>query len=396
MNISEHDHAFSTHTGTHCHDHVIPGGAATSHSLISHGNLGNHPDSHGNNFAIGPPGSHQSTVVDAHIDTHRHNWDSHSGRQTISHTDPHTFHGTHSAGVHVDLPGQHGNDSPYPVIHRSHGTHGHHEHNNQETHVVLPGEHGNNSPYPIIQRPSKPSPKSTADTHVDSPSSVIQRPHESHNIHVHLPGQDGNNSPFPVIHRPNAGSSPVDIHSKANTVSNPVNHGLLDHLGDKVHVYKPDHHSVNTSQPEVFDPHALETHNPHSDIHAHSGHAPHVPIVPNGGPPGYYHMSPVRSTGLHPLREPPYGPPFRRDFMPPAGFQPGQLGVVPFVPPPHLGLPPGFRRFGPGPPLHGGGWGYPRFRGRFGRGRRRRRLERMARRALVSTLVDAITNMLRG
>ncbi|KAH3830689.1 hypothetical protein DPMN_103935 [Dreissena polymorpha] len=94
-------------------------------------------------------------------------------------------HSGSSGQTHVDLPGEHGNESPFPVVHRASEERG-------KVHVDLPGQHGNNSPHPVLHRESdgqsdgRPSQRST-------------------DVHADMPGQHLNLSPYPVVHRDTSG-----------------------------------------------------------------------------------------------------------------------------------------------------------------------------------------------
>ncbi|WAQ97836.1 hypothetical protein MAR_022209 [Mya arenaria] len=222
----------------------------------------------------GDPGNSAQVPVIRRIPTNIHVKTaemSHKGAGGGDHTGPGVYSdnqgpsGAHrvTGGVgktHIDLPGQHGNESPFPVVHRDTGT------SAGETHVDLPGQHGNDSPLPVVHR-----------GHVPDPHAAETRSSGRGKVHVDLPGQHGNNSPHPVVHRigspPNTGggrrrqdtfrgnrplSVVPDLHAGETGSSD----------GMKVHVDLPGQHGNNSPHPVVHrsgsPPNADEAgHDPH-------------------------------------------------------------------------------------------------------------------------------------
>ncbi|WAR21841.1 hypothetical protein MAR_015815 [Mya arenaria] len=140
------------------------------------------------------------------------------------------------AEVHVDLPGQHGNNSPHPVVHRTGsspiiveaghvpngGMHG--------GQIAQPGHQGNDSS-PVVLRVDQTQGiyRSRQDSvrgellrgfdraTISSMPHFIRKvlPNFKRKIHIDLPDQHGNSSSNPVVHR--TGSSPIIVEA---------NHGL--------------------------------------------------------------------------------------------------------------------------------------------------------------------------
>lgn len=128
-----------------------------------------------------------------------------------------------ASSVHVDLPGQHNNMSPYPVVHRKGGPRRSNARANRpnhresmrmdvdgqqgKAHVDLPGQHGNMSPYPVIHRvsggPSRQGDSSRGDVHAD------------------MPGQQNNRSPHPILHRPGSDGHDHSQHESTEPIRPP-------------------------------------------------------------------------------------------------------------------------------------------------------------------------------
>ena len=124
---------------------------------------------------------------------------------------------------HVHLPGEDGNNSTRPVIHRVRQGEHHHSHaNHHSTHVDLPGVHGNNSTRPIIHRTTH-----SEHGHRSGLTGTAQPDHRHvkyHSTHVDLPGEHGNNSTRPIIHRIPQGGQGHGGHRHGHPHSHPTNH----------------------------------------------------------------------------------------------------------------------------------------------------------------------------
>lgn len=146
-----------------------------------------------------------------------------------------TLVGVLSQGSHVDLPGQHGNFEPVPVVHRERIGAPHF--GGGGSHVDLPGQHGNIEPVPIVHREGGGA-IGGGGSHVDLPGQhgnlepvpIVHR--EGHGAmiggggsHVDLPGQHGNLEPVPTVHREGAGSM---IGSGGSHVDLPGQHGNFE------------------------------------------------------------------------------------------------------------------------------------------------------------------------
>ncbi|XP_052281586.1 collagen alpha-1(XVI) chain-like [Dreissena polymorpha] len=116
----------------------------------------------------------------------------------------HVSHGGSSGiplgNVHVDLPGEHGNQANVAVVHREGAPFpGHVDQPGSpgvpigSVHVDLPGEHGNHGDMAVVHREGAPSPG-----HVDQPGSPGV---PIGSVHVDLPGEHGNHGDMAVVHR---------------------------------------------------------------------------------------------------------------------------------------------------------------------------------------------------
>ncbi|KAH3830681.1 hypothetical protein DPMN_103927 [Dreissena polymorpha] len=118
-------------------------------------------------------------------------------------------------GVHVDMPGQHGNPGNLPVVHRewtgTFGTNGF-QHEVQldgsgfplsNVHVDMPGEHGNQGNAAVIHREGVHSPGPFGTSGVGfPPTGQLGSPGVSHgNAHVDMPSEQGNQGHAAVVHR---------------------------------------------------------------------------------------------------------------------------------------------------------------------------------------------------
>ena len=245
--------------------------------------------------------------------------------------------------THVDLPGEHGNNSSLPIIHRvpkrGH-RHGHSDSKkHHDTHVDFPGEHGNDSPYPIVHR-------SSDGTH-DHGTHQTRRGH----VHIDLPGEDGNDSPYPVIHRKGGGHLPP--------------RRVLPRVTRVLPQVTPQRTPIKTHVDSSRGVLPLRSSSDTSGVHMHrpSVHVPPTVALPEPyrTPPGprvvYHH--PSRPSGIPPThrREPILpGPMSIEGGVPPLReYIPGLAPMRPFIPPPAPGaMRPGIMAGGPPFPPGGG------------------------------------------
>ncbi|XP_060591846.1 uncharacterized protein LOC132746641 [Ruditapes philippinarum] len=206
------------------------------------------PDSH-----VDLPGEHGNQSP--HPVIHRHRGEN----SHISHVRQHgnDLHTSHS-NAHVDLPGQHGNESPFPAVHRQSGS----QANSQGPHLIspgshvdLPGQHGNDSPLPAVHRQSG-SHIGLSGQHGNE--HLFPANHRQTGSHVDLPGQHGNDSPLPAVHR-QSGSHIGLSGQHDNEHLFPANHRQTGS-----HVDLPGQHGNNSPHPAV-----------HRDTHS-SGHHDHM------------------------------------------------------------------------------------------------------------------------
>ncbi|XP_052795563.1 hornerin-like [Mya arenaria] len=170
--------------------------------------------------------------------------------------------------VHIDLPGQHGNTAGSPVVHRDGSGHGGIPNNGARhggsVHIDLPGQHGNTANMPVVHRESGV-------------------PHG--NVHVDLPGQHGNMETAPVVHR--EGFQPGGILQQGTTLP----------LGN-VHVDLPGQHGNQGIHPLVHRegldtgvvPNPQMHHgtpvNAHVDLPGQHGNPSNTPVVHRENPSG--------------------------------------------------------------------------------------------------------------
>lgn len=323
-----------------------------------------------------------------------------------NHSDLHSNIHAQTSGIHVDLPGEHGNTASVPVVHRP-GTESHvNPHSSTSIHVDLPGQHGNLSPNPVVHRevghgaPSDFVPGHKGSVHVDlpgehgnlSPVAVVHRDtwtghttggvgthtppvHGSAGhvggVHVDRPGEHGNLSPVPVLHREfgtghfNDGflpSFPGGHHTGGTHVDRPGEHGnnsphLVLHRGSgepqhgagNVHVDLPGEHCNNSPHPVVHGDHGSSS--CHTDTHpVHP--AAELPVdLPASPMPGPFPVSgniPGPLTGV----PPPIGDPiplfdvpmFPSTIIGPAGAARLPMRIPPFSPRPFFMHPGRIRR----------------------------------------------------